>query len=103
MKGKILFVAGAALGYVLGARAGRERYEQIKTGVRKLMDSDPIQSRVTKAQGFAKKKMAHSILALVEAIKTFVTSLNEKSHASGDGAQSDKRDSATESKPESAS
>ena len=29
MRGKLIFVAGAALGFVLGARAGHERYEQI--------------------------------------------------------------------------
>jgi hypothetical protein len=29
MRGKILIVAGLAVGYVLGARAGRERYEDI--------------------------------------------------------------------------
>lgn len=28
-----------AIGYVLGARAGRERYEQIKRGAQKLWDS----------------------------------------------------------------
>lgn len=30
MRGKILFATGIAVGYVLGTRAGRERYEQIK-------------------------------------------------------------------------
>jgi hypothetical protein len=30
MKGKIALVAGTAVGYVLGTRAGRERYEQMK-------------------------------------------------------------------------
>src|SRR3546814_17314066 len=30
MKGKVGLVIGLAAGYVLGARAGRERYEQIK-------------------------------------------------------------------------
>ena len=31
MKGKILFVAGLGLGYIFGTRAGREKYEQLKT------------------------------------------------------------------------
>ncbi len=31
MKGKIGLVVGLGVGYVLGTRAGRERYEQIKT------------------------------------------------------------------------
>ena len=31
MKGKVGLVVGLSVGYVLGTRAGRERYEQIKT------------------------------------------------------------------------
>lgn len=30
MSGKVAFVVGLGIGYVLGARAGRERYEQLK-------------------------------------------------------------------------
>jgi hypothetical protein len=36
MKGKIALVVGGAAGYVLGARAGRERYEQIVSQARGL-------------------------------------------------------------------
>jgi len=32
MRFRLGMLAGAAIGYVLGARAGRERYEQIKRG-----------------------------------------------------------------------
>ena len=37
---KLRFLAGVGIGYVLGARAGRERYEQILGTVRDLTDSD---------------------------------------------------------------
>ena len=37
MRGKIGIVVGLAAGYVLGSRAGRERYEQIKAGAATLM------------------------------------------------------------------
>ncbi|WP_336660250.1 YtxH domain-containing protein [Leucobacter sp. USHLN153] len=43
MKGKIAFVLGAAAGYVLGSRAGRERYEQIKRGAEQLWNTAPVQ------------------------------------------------------------
>lgn len=43
MKGKIAFVLGAAVGYVLGTRAGRERYEQIKRGADTLWNTAPVQ------------------------------------------------------------
>lgn len=36
-------VFGAAIGYVLGAKAGRERYEQISTMTRSLAGSEPAQ------------------------------------------------------------
>jgi hypothetical protein len=33
---KLTLLAGVAIGYVLGSRAGRERYEQIKAGASKV-------------------------------------------------------------------
>lgn len=46
MKGKVAFVLGAAVGYVLGTRAGRERYEQIKRGARRVWQTAPVQRGV---------------------------------------------------------
>lgn len=46
MKGKIAFVLGAAVGYVLGSRAGRARYEQIKRGAQALWNTEPVQRGV---------------------------------------------------------
>lgn len=36
MRGKVGLVIGLAAGYVLGTRAGRERYEQIKAQAEKV-------------------------------------------------------------------
>ena len=41
---KLTLLAGIAIGYVLGARAGRERYEQIAAGARKVA-GQPARSR----------------------------------------------------------
>ena len=38
------FLVGAAVGYVLGAKAGRERYEAILRSARKVADSQTVQS-----------------------------------------------------------
>lgn len=54
MRGKVGLVIGLAAGYVLGARAGRERYEQIKAQVDKVWNLDPVQEQVGKAKEFAK-------------------------------------------------
>ena len=54
MRGKVGLVIGLAAGYVLGTRAGRERYEQIKAQVDKVWNLEPVQEQVTKVKDFAK-------------------------------------------------
>lgn len=51
MKGKIAFLVGAAVGYVLGTRAGRERYEQIKRGAEAVWQTEPVQRGVGIVKG----------------------------------------------------
>ncbi len=50
MRGKIGIVVGLAAGYVLGSRAGRERYEQIKAGFLKVWNTDPVQKQVDRVK-----------------------------------------------------
>lgn len=50
MRGKLLFVAGLAVGYILGTRAGRQRYEQIKLAARNVWESEPVQWAAGQAQ-----------------------------------------------------
>jgi hypothetical protein len=56
--GKAAFVMGVAVGYVLGARAGRQRYEQIKGQASRLWNSDPVQHRVGDATQAVKQQAA---------------------------------------------
>jgi hypothetical protein len=56
MKGKITLLAGGAIGYVLGTRAGRQRYEQIKSQAQSLWNNPKVQEKATQAQDFAKDK-----------------------------------------------
>lgn len=56
--GKLGFLAGAAAGYVLGTRAGRERYEQIRAISSKVWNSGPVQRQVSSAKHAAKTKAA---------------------------------------------
>ncbi|GAB3696836.1 hypothetical protein [Nocardiopsis oceani] len=43
MRYRITFAAGLAIGYVLGAKAGRARYEQLSRTARKVADSPLVQ------------------------------------------------------------
>ncbi|MGY1914051.1 hypothetical protein ABC795_06235 [Blastococcus sp. HT6-30] len=50
---KLSFVAGFGAGYVLGSRAGRERYEQIRRAWDKAKDDPRLQSIAGMAQAKA--------------------------------------------------
>lgn len=50
MRGKFLFILGLAIGYVFGTRAGRKRYEQIKSAAQNIWESEPVQWSVKQAQ-----------------------------------------------------
>src|SRR6478752_3494196 len=54
MRGKVGLIIGLAVGYVLGTRAGRERYEQIKEQALKVWNTAPVQGQVDKVKDFAK-------------------------------------------------
>lgn len=55
---KVWFIIGATAGYILGARAGRERYEQISRQASKAWQSDPVQTRVEEVKAQAAKAPA---------------------------------------------
>lgn len=55
MKKLILLAVGAA-GYVLGSRAGRERYEQIKKMAVKVKEDPRVQEKAHQATDLAKEK-----------------------------------------------
>ncbi len=56
MRGKLVLLVGIGIGYVLGARAGRERYEEIKRAVRGFWNDPRVQHQVQNVEEFAKDK-----------------------------------------------
>ena len=56
MKGKILFVAGLGLGYLLGTRAGREKYDELKATALKVWNDPRVQKQVDAVEDFVKDK-----------------------------------------------
>lgn len=51
-------VIGVGLGYVLGAKAGRERYEQIVTTFNDMTDRPEVQDLIAKGKGLMDKANA---------------------------------------------
>ena len=75
MRGKLIFVAGLATGYVLGSRAGRARYEQIKKNWLKVWNTDAVQDKVELVEGFAKARASELPKALFDGVKKVSTAI----------------------------
>jgi len=67
---KLLLIGAAAAGYVLGTKAGRERYEQIKRQSAKLWNSEPVQQGVHEAEGAAKHAASAAGTKVADAAST---------------------------------
>jgi hypothetical protein len=72
MRGKLPFLLGLAIGYVLGTRAGRKRYEQIKRVASRLWNDPRVQHQVKQAEEFAKDKAPEVAEFLAEGAKKVV-------------------------------
>lgn len=78
MRGKILFATGAAVGYVLGTRAGRKRYEQMKSAALKVWESPGVQKQVNAVEDFVAEKIGEAPEALYITVKKAVVRANER-------------------------
>lgn len=75
---KLTLLTAAAAGYVLGARAGRERYEQIAAGARKVARNPKVQSAKQQTQSVAAEKAAAAGSAAAEKAKQAAASVSDK-------------------------
>ena len=108
MKGKIAFVLGAAVGYVLGSRAGRERYEQIKRGAEQVWNTAPVQQGVDAVRDATRDTVENVKQSALRAGKNAFASLvgtqsRSSSSASQHAAESPERPSSTPSPASSGS
>ncbi|MBB2941958.1 hypothetical protein FB565_001662 [Actinoplanes lutulentus] len=55
MRGKLMFLTGLAAGFVLGTRAGREKYEEIRANAQKIWENPTVQEAAGVAQAQANK------------------------------------------------
>lgn len=55
MRGKLMFLTGLAAGFVMGSRAGREKYEEIRATAQKAWQHPSVQEAAGVAQAQANK------------------------------------------------
>ena len=79
---KLTMVVAFGAGYVLGARAGQDRYRQIKEKATSAWQSDPVQTQASKAQDLAKDQAAKA----KDAAKDRVSHFGNDTDASADKA-----------------
>jgi hypothetical protein len=53
---KLLMLAAGGIGYVLGTKAGRERYEQMRSTVKRVKEDPRVQEKAQHAADLAKQK-----------------------------------------------
>lgn len=79
VKGKVLFVAGLAVGYVLGTRAGRERYEQIKSAAARVWNTPTVQNGVDQAKDFALSRVGDVSDTVLDGAKKLIKAATQSS------------------------
>lgn len=85
MKNKMVFAAGMAAGYVLGARAGRASYEQIKVKANELWSNPKVQDKVAQASETVKAKAPEVQAQAEQALKKAQSAM----HRGGDNDASE--------------
>ena len=81
MKGKILFVAGLGLGYLLGTRAGRDKYDELKATALKVWNDPRVQKQVDAVEDFVKDKAPEVAEFVSDNAKTLVNKVSGKAPA----------------------
>lgn len=97
MKGKILFVAGLGLGYVLGTRAGREKYEELRSAALKVWNDPRVQKQVDAVEDFVKDKAPEVADFVSDNAKKVVAQVSGKKPGASSGSSGAKPSTAKSS------
>jgi hypothetical protein len=91
MRGKLMFITGLAAGFVLGSRAGREKYEEIAANAKKVWEHPTVQEAAGVAQAQANKLYTEGKDKLNQ------SKLGEKLHSASTSSSSSSDDLSTSS------
>ena len=82
---KLAFVVGFGAGYVLGAKAGRERYEQIKQWWRRFSGNPAVQQFAEKGRGIASGASRKGFEAVSSGVQKVGSSVRNRLSGGDDG------------------
>ncbi len=83
---KLTLLAAAGAGYVLGARAGRERYEQIASTARTVMRNPKVQAAKQQAQDTIAEQASVAGSAFADKAKETASAAADKVRRNGSDA-----------------
>ncbi|CAM3840279.1 hypothetical protein [Nocardioides zeicaulis] len=87
---KLTLLLAAGAGYVLGARAGRERYDQIKRTATRVKDDPRVQEKAHQAADLAKDKAAAAAPVVKDTVASAASAAADKMPSRGSSSsQSD--------------
>jgi hypothetical protein len=95
MKKKLLFALGAAVGYVIGTRTGRQGYNKLKDQVGAVWQKPAVQDGIVYAEVFAEEKIPVVGSAVSAAVQSAADSVshavekNDESSSSKDAPSAD--------------
>ncbi|WP_165865640.1 YtxH domain-containing protein [Vallicoccus soli] len=85
MRTKAAFLTGAAVGYVLGARAGRERYDQIARTARRYWEDPRVQEKVGDVQEQVTQTAGDLQGKLTQTAQDLASTAKDKASSAGSG------------------
>jgi hypothetical protein len=100
MKVKLIFLAGAATGFVLGSKAGRGAYEKIKAKATETWEDPKVQKGFESASGFVASQAPVVGQKLQDAASSVAGKVTKKA---GKGKDSDSSESSSSSESSPAS
>lgn len=100
MRGKILLIVGVGVGYVLGARQGREGLERLKDRAGRLWGTSGVQKGFSKATDFARENVpvvGKTVADAAENLGDKATQASKSSSNDSDSGSSSDGDSSDDS------
>jgi hypothetical protein len=86
MRGKMMFLAGLGAGFVLGSRAGRDKYEELVQTARKVRENPTVQEaagvvqeQANKIASVGKEKLSNSKLAETKVGERLISAMDTES------------------------